>query len=44
MDKRKRKIILIVGVILLILAVCAILPKWNEIWYEFGEVIYRITH
>ena len=43
-EETKKKIIEIVGVILFIVFICAIYDEWNEIWYEFGQNIYKITH
>jgi len=43
-EETKKKIIEIVGVILFIVFICAIYDEWNEIWYEFGQSIYKLTH
>ena len=43
-EETKKKIIEIVGVILFIVFICAIYDEWNEIWYEFGQNIYKLTH
>ena len=39
-----KKIKIAVAVILLLLAIGAIYPKWNEIWYEFGQNLYRLIN
>lgn len=43
-EETKKKIIEIVGVILFIVFIFAIYDEWNEIWYEFGQNIYKLTH
>ena len=39
--KNKKKWMIAIDVILLILAIATILPRWNEIWYDFGRNIYH---
>ena len=34
----------IVGVIILLVFVAAIYPKWTEIWHEFGQNLYHVLH
>lgn len=36
-----KKIKVAVAIILLLLIIGAIYPKWNDIWYEFGQNLYR---
>lgn len=40
----KKKIIEIIGIILFILFISSIFDEWNQIWYEFGQNIYELTH
>lgn len=39
--KSKKKWTIAIGVILLILAIVTIFPRWSEIWYDFGRNIYH---
>lgn len=43
-NQRMRRIWKAIGIILLICAVAVILPRWNEIWHEFGQNLYRLFH
>lgn len=43
-EEIKKKIVEVVGIILFILFVCSIYDKWNQIWYEFGQNIYKLSH
>lgn len=43
-EEIKKKIVEIVGIILFIFFVCSIFDKWNQIWYEFGQNIYKLSH
>lgn len=38
------KIKMAVAIVLLLLIIGAIYPKWNNIWYEFGQNLYRLIH
>lgn len=38
--KKKAVWLTVIGIILFILALAAIYPKWNEIWYDFGRSLY----
>ena len=38
--KKKAVWLTVIGCILLILALAAIWPKWNEIWHDFGCSLY----
>ena len=42
--KTKKLIIDIVGAILVIIFISSIFDEWNEMWYEFGQNIYKLTH
>ena len=42
--KTKKFIVDIVGAILIIIFISAIFDEWNEIWYEFGQSLYKLTH
>lgn len=41
MNKKKGWIAMIF-VVLLIIGIAAIYPKWNEIWYDFGRNLYNL--
>ena len=43
-EENRKKIVEIVGVILVILFIASIFDEWNRIWYEFGQNIYKLTH
>ena len=43
-EEIKKKIVEVVGIILFILFMCSIFDKWNQIWYEFGQNIYKLSH
>ncbi len=43
-NQRMRRIWKAIGIILLLFAVAVILPRWNEIWHEFGQNLYRLFH
>ena len=43
-EEIKKKIVEVVGIVLFILFVCSIFDKWNQIWYEFGQNIYKLSH
>lgn len=43
-EELKKKIVELVGIILFILFICSIFDKWNQIWYEFGQNIYKLKH
>lgn len=38
----KRKIGIAIGIVLLILFICAIYDSWSDMWYEFGQTLYRL--
>lgn len=38
----KRKIGIAMGIVLLILFICAIYGSWSDMWYEFGQNLYRL--
>lgn len=38
----KKKTGIIVGIILLILVICAIFGPWTDMWHEFGENLYHM--
>ena len=40
-NRRSHRIWEIIGVILLILAIAVILPKWNENWHDLEQNIYH---
>ncbi|MGN0350141.1 MAG: hypothetical protein ACI4ES_00695 [Roseburia sp.] len=42
-NDRKNKARWITGilVVLFILAIATLFPKWNEIWYDFGRNLYH---
>ena len=40
----KRTMIKVLGVIVMILFVAAIYPRWTEMWHEFGQNLYRMLH
>lgn len=42
--KTKKKVVEIIGIILLVLFISSIYDEWNQIWYEFGQNIYQLTH
>lgn len=42
--KTKKLIVDIIGAILVIIFISSIFDEWNEIWYEFGQNIYGLTH
>ena len=37
----KRKIGKTVGIILLVVFICAIYGSWSDMWYEFGQNLYH---
>lgn len=43
-EETKKKIVEIVGVILFIIFIASIFDEWNQIWYEFGQNIYKLIH
>lgn len=43
-EETKKQIIEIIGIILFIVFICSIFDEWNQIWYEFGQNIYKLTH
>lgn len=42
--KNKKRWITAISIILLILAIAVIYPKWNEIWYDFGRNLYHLVN
>lgn len=40
----KKKTGIIVGIILLILVICAIFGPWTDMWHEFGENLYHMLN
>lgn len=34
----------IIGIILFVVFICSIFDEWNQIWYELGQNIYKLTH
>lgn len=38
----KRKIGIAIGIVLLILFIGAIYDSWSDMWYEFGQNLYRL--
>lgn len=42
--KTKKFIVDIVGAILIIIFISAIFDEWNEIWYEFGQSLYKLIY
>lgn len=44
MEQTKKLVVEIIGMVLFVLFVCAIFDDWTQIWYEFGQSIYRWTH
>lgn len=38
----KRKIGIAIGIVLLILFICAIYDSWSDMWYEFGQNLYHL--
>lgn len=42
--ENRKKIVEIIGIILLFLFISSIFDEWNQIWYEFGQNIYKLTH
>jgi len=40
----KRTMIKVLGVIVMILFIAAIYPRWTEMWHEFGQNLYRMLH
>ena len=38
----KRKIKTAIGVILLVVLICAIYRSWSDMWYEFGQNLYHL--
>lgn len=38
----KKNGIIAILVVLFIIAIAVIYPKWNEIWYDFGRNIYNL--
>lgn len=38
----KRKIKTAIGVILLVVLICAIYGSWSDMWYEFGQNLYHL--
>ena len=38
----KRKIKTAIGVILLVVLICAIYGSWSDMWYEFGRNLYHL--
>ncbi|MBQ3512257.1 MAG: helix-turn-helix transcriptional regulator [Lachnospiraceae bacterium] len=43
-EETKKKIVEVIGIILFILFIASIFDEWNQIWYEFGQNIYKLTH
>lgn len=43
-EEIKKKIVEIIGIILFILFISSIFDEWNQIWYELGQSIYKLTH
>ncbi len=39
-----KKVKLVITIVILILAIGIILPIWNDMWYEFGQNLYRAFH
>ncbi|MBQ7433588.1 MAG: hypothetical protein IJV50_09075 [Lachnospiraceae bacterium] len=42
--KSKKRIVTAVLCVIAVVLVIAIFGHWNEMWYHFGENIYRLTH
>ena len=42
--RMRRLIMEVVIAVVVVCAVAAIYPQWNEIWHEFGRNLYRIFH
>lgn len=36
----KRKVAIVIGVILLVLVLCAIFGPWTDMWHDFGQNLY----
>lgn len=43
-EKTKKMIINIIGVLIIMGFIAAIYPSWSEMWHEFGENLYHMTH
>lgn len=43
-EQTKKLVVEIIGVILVVILVCAIYDDWNQMFYELGQNIYRLTH
>lgn len=43
-EETKKQIIEIISIILFVVFICSIFDEWNQIWYEFGQNIYKLTH
>lgn len=40
----KKKIGTAIGVVILILIVCAVYDSWKDMWYEFGQNLYYLLN
>lgn len=43
-EQTKKLVVEIIGVVLIIVFVCAIYDDWNQMFYELGQNIYKLTH
>lgn len=43
-EQTKKLVVEIIGAILVVILVCAIYDDWNQMFYELGQNIYRLTH
>lgn len=43
-EQTKKLVVEIIGIILIVIFICAIYDDWNQMFYELGQNIYRLTH
>ncbi len=40
----RNTVIKVIGIVVLILFIAAIYPRWTEMWHEFGQNLYHMLH